>query len=1283
MHVDCEFVGPLLTPGFTTHGLPALLARHGLYPDGAIPGWQSIHRGLSDFAALGGPVRVLRHVVNPLAAALGYHEVRREEDVATREGPEDGGYSLRDTSGALLRTWPVGTDIDLDAPSKRGSAMRVSPARRAVRVLRARGERIGLVTNGAVLRLILCDPAGADSQVVVALSGRAGWASQAAVPGSYRLIFAMASPRGVAASAEIFDAGHLHQSVVTKSLRAQARAAIEGFLQCIVAQSGDAAALPPPDLLWRQALTTVYRLLFILKLESAAEPCGGFSFAATETWRRGISPNRALGPLVRRHLDLGHDTGRLLEDGLRLLFQICREGLVHSALSIAPLGGGLFDPVATVALDALHWGERAVALLLDRLLWTVPRGRERERVHYGSLGVEELGHVYESLLELEPDIATSPMVRVRRGRVEAVLPASPDRPDVIETIARGQFFLRTGLGRRSGGSYYTPHDFVRYLVRQTLTPLVTLAVAAADPRAILRIKVFDPAMGSGHFLVEACRFLGNALYEACCRCEASDTDAARRQLDSLPDPDRRLASYLPGRSRDRADAGPSRTRALAICRRLVTTHCLYGIDRDDLAVELAKLSLWLESFAEGLPLTFLDHRLIVGDSIAGPFFRDLSRLPIGGEALDPLLARNVTERLGGLMGRAMAEVRKLEASVGTSIADIMVKQAAKDRLDQLLAPLRALAHAWSRAVATHTREANDAWLGLARSVADTGALPLVLHRHQTALLEHGERALSLDLTFPEVFRPDAASGGFHAVLGNPPWDVVHYQTKEYLAAFEPRVMDAPTKHERQAIERELLGDPVVNDGFQQYKARFSETKHICDRLFPRAAASGSIDLFQIFTERMLDCVADGGAIGLVVPSSFHANEGTTELRRRFFRETRVECCFTFENRKKLFDIHGRQKFTLLVARRPGESVRFRCAFYLESIAQLGEPDRIMEYDHDFITATGGECETLLELRGQRDFGIAKHMFVGRPNFRAWTSAQAIVFGREAHMTDDSHRFTPISQVGTRASLPLHEGKTFHQYTDLWKTAPRYAVCLDAMRDKPAWLRAAGHYRLAFREISRSTDDRTMIAAIIPPGHIFGHKGTCEKTPWARPDSTALVLCSILNSFAFDWCVRQKIAASLSMYLLNGCPVPTLSEDAARFLAHGALRLSCRHVGYARLWREQLGLASPFSPDLAEPDDRAALRAMIDAVVARGYGLDRDDYRHILGGFGHKGDASMPDRCLMAYDSLLDRGDKTFFKRHDPFHDVPLLASLSQPDSESPMASATLMPSTPADRIPPA
>ncbi len=288
------------------------------------------------------------------------------------------------------------------------------------------------------------------------------------------------------------------------------------------------------------------------------------------------------------------------------------------------------------------------------------------------------------------------------------------------------------------------------------------------------MKVVDPATGSGHFLVEACRYLGEALYAACRMCDelataepdASRAAALRRRVEALPDPDGLLLAYLPSRVSEGGASGVSQSRAMAICRRLVAVHCLYGVDSNRLAIELAKLSLWLESYAEGLPLTFLDHRVLHGDSLSGAFFASLAKLPVSGSALDPLLAHNVDERLSEALRLALVEVRTLQATVGADAADVVLKAAANQRLEAALQPLRLLAHAWSGAVMLATREADDEWQDLAREVATSGEWPAKLTQPQAAMLVAGSWALPWDLTFPEVFLSDGA-GGFDAVLEQP------------------------------------------------------------------------------------------------------------------------------------------------------------------------------------------------------------------------------------------------------------------------------------------------------------------------------------------------------------------------------------------------------------------------------------------------------------------------------------------------------------------------------------
>ncbi len=286
-------------------------------------------------------------------------------------------------------------------------------------------------------------------------------------------------------------------------------------------------------------------------------------------------------------------------------------------------------------------------------------------------------------------------------------------------------------------------------MRETLAPQIAERSPDGhpDPAAILALKVVDPATGSGHFLVEACRYLAEALYAACRMCDesaaaAEDTatsaspddrsvllahaTALRRRVADLPDPDGLLLAYLPSRVSEGGASGLAQFRALAICRRLVAVHCLYGVDNNRLAVELAKLSLWLESYAEGLPLTFLDHRLVCGDSITGPFFPSLGTMPVGGKALDPLLARDVRVRLSEALDAALHEVQALQATVGTDAADLALKAARRTgRLDAALQPsLRLLARAWSAAGMLAEREMDDEWLALAHAVAATGAWPV-------------------------------------------------------------------------------------------------------------------------------------------------------------------------------------------------------------------------------------------------------------------------------------------------------------------------------------------------------------------------------------------------------------------------------------------------------------------------------------------------------------------------------------------------------------------------------
>ena len=584
---------------------------------------------------------------------------------------------------------------------------------------------------------------------------------------------------------------------MTKDLRDQARQAVQRFVQEVLdhpenrewlAGQEDRAALARA--LWHEGLIVVYRLLFVLKLESSDDPARSFTFASTSLWRNTFSPSMALARYVQGVLFEGAETGGLLEQGLRGLFRMFHEGVECTELNVKPLGGALFGAEATPVLSKLRWGERAVAHLLDQLLWTTPKkkGGTRERVHYGPLDVEDLGRVYEALLELEPGIATEPMCRLRRQKLEVVVPMAqgekyrPAKPVVldndddqdvdepeeeeededdspkkgkkttvqwIEEIQPSRFYLRVGLGRKSTGSYYTPHSFVRFLVQETLGPQVAERSPPDDPQPgeILKLKVVDPACGSGHFLVESCRFLGQHLYEAVRLCDEKATAAERRaelakrkedrdaalaeaqkyrqRVIDLPDPDGELLRYLPSRSVEGEQTGVSQRRAEAICRRMVAVHCLYGVDKNPLAVELAKLALWLESHAEGMPLTFLDHRIVVGDSLTGPFWEQMLSWPSKPkEKFKEGLYHHLETHLRSALFDALRHVRRLEATVGVSLAEVNDKAQAKAELDEALLPFRIVAAAWSGGVMLGGKACDDAaYMALLEHVGTHHELP--------------------------------------------------------------------------------------------------------------------------------------------------------------------------------------------------------------------------------------------------------------------------------------------------------------------------------------------------------------------------------------------------------------------------------------------------------------------------------------------------------------------------------------------------------------------------------
>lgn len=1407
---DCTFRGPALPVPFVSLNLETELNRRHLLPHATGVDlrildefWSTYRAHLRQLVSQGGSIRVKNQVIDPLLSCelLGYTTLQTADEVETREGRENGGAFLIAPDGARLRFWTAALNEDLDAPTRRGEAYRFSHCRIASRVLLASGERLGLLSNGVELRLLICDPARLDSHISIALDS--SWKKVREVPDSFRLFIALAKPSGVCALPELVEKARLQQAKVTKDLRSQARLAVEEFIQAIIDHEENQAYLTsftdPKDLsrrLWREGLITVYRLLFILKLESTDDPAKCFSFASGSLWRNSFSPGVTLAPLARAVLDRGEQTGSMLESGLRSLFRMLESGLRCTELNIKPMGGSLFAPHVTPILSTLRWTEQGVARLLDRLLWTTPqRGvTSRERVHYGPLDVEDLGRVYEALLELDPGIASEQMCRLRRAKLEVVVPAaqgeryrlasSVEQPaDVedesedeaeeeetggrgnrtrvvwIEQIPLGRFYLRVGLGRKSTGSFYTPHSFVRFLVQETIGELVQRVSPREDPQpaAILKLKMVDKAMGSGHFLVETARFMGDALYEACRRCDdlalaarqraealqaAGSTAAAEeeekrateyfRRVESLPDPDDELLRYLPSRAVEGVESGFSQQKAVVLCRRMIAVHCLYGVDKNPLAVELAKLALWIECHAEGLPLTFLDHRLVVGDSITGPFFEHLLKYPGTKQSLDDLFTQGLTENLTVALIMALKNIQDLELTVGTSVADIEAKQSAKARLDRALAPFRLLAAAWSGGVMLGTEGCDDNdYASLVRIVAETGDLPNSLGEndvHLRAMIAAGlgrpeippcanrdevlyqlnvpdcVPAFSFDLSFPEVFYPTGETNkrhGFDADLGNPPWDRIEVPEDEFWANYDLEVLSVNDTHAREPIITKLAETlPEASAEWYHLLKGLNGIFRIHEVLYAWQTAiingrstTGRPDLYRLFAERSSHILAPRGYVGCIFPSAIHSNEGATGIRKLILENMRLLFCYSFENRLKLFEIDSRFKFAAVVFQRDSAAAQFDCGFYLQNDEWLFAKDRrppSLCYTVDYIRRVGGPLLTFPECRTQVDadlLGVLYSPLVQPLGSLLEEMKINIGFGVELHRNRDFNcpRQLPefldvLCAVLCREApsrIPVFEGKAFNQFTDRGEYRVDVEAPLDVVLAKTKWNPAIAYYRLAYRAIASSTNERTQICTIISPGIICNHSTGIESNPNVRPDFIALSTCAALNSYFADWQVRQRASSNISAFIFRGTRLP-VALTSNKFLAHSSLRLICNHEGYKSLWHEQLGnvwreAGVAFTwPVLLGEDARWSVRTAIDAVVAQAYDLTREQYVHVLSSFSHSSYLDAPNLCLAAFDELQHDGLESFIRRNDPYWDIPLNESLPHPMMELPIQAAPMV-----------
>jgi hypothetical protein len=987
----------------------------------AVSAWRALRGSCGHARDRLGPALGVRAVFDlvaePLARALGYAPTSR----TTTSGRIAASLTVGRTAAAAMIVAPWG-----ESP---GQARRAS-----LHEALATGARWSLWINGASLRI--WDTRRAYSPRYAEFDFGTLLDDEETFGVAWRLLGAAA----VAASGHVSP---LERAVAeSERYRAEVRAALrsgvhEALLRFISAFRLVASHHHGNRHLLDESLIVVYRILFLLFAEAR-----GLVPRWHPVYREGYTIHA-----LRRQLS-GPEGSTGVWEGLQALARLAHRGCRAGSLRVPPFNGRLFSPADAPLAETLCLDDPTVARGLMAL--TTSAGRE---ISYADLGVEQLGSVYEHLLDFDIAAASrgAPVVLVRTGR------------------------------RKATGSFYTPRTLTEFLVRRVLAPLVE----GASPDTILALRVLDPAMGSGAFLVAACRFLA-AAYEHSLILEGSVVPSDLTEADR--------ASF----------------------RRAIAQRCLFGVDVNPMAVQLGRLSLWLATLSADRPLTFLDHHLRAGDSLVGASVQDILRARAPGRSRRksdlPLFAEDLFQS-------------SVQALVGSRLA---IADTPDDTLEQVRGKERALmALERSGGPADRWRVAGHLWCaawyadgmrtvqrGVFRALLDrvlsgAGALPqrtadpLVAQALEIAGRRH---FFHWTMEFPEVFYDAGGHAledpGFDAILGNPPWDMVRGDRGAQL------------QRETHAFAR---GSGVY-----------------------RLQGRGHTNLYHLFVERAIQLLTRGGRAGLVLPAGFATELSSAALRRHLVASAPIDTFVLLENRQGIFPIHRSLKFLLLTFGR-GEARRelplrtgVRTLDVLDDIPDAGADPHALRVPWSIVTRANPETLAIPEIRSITDLEILADVTSRIPALGE-RGGWHVQFGRELNATDDRPHFREGGD-----GLPVLEGKHLRPFVVDVAAARRRIPEPVAARlvDAAATFRRD---RLAYRDVASATNRTTLIAAIVSRGTITTHTLFCLKTP--LPLEAQHFLCGIFNSYVANYLVRMQVGTHVSTGIVARLPVPRVPEGS--------------------------------------------------------------------------------------------------------------------------------------------
>ena len=985
--------------------------------------------------------------------------------------------------------------------------------------------------------------------------------------------------------------------------------------------------------LYQQLLRLVYRLIFLFVAEDRNLLLLPES---TEKAKRlyldhySLNRFRRMAGRVRgtRHADLW--------EGLRVTFRCLYHG--EPGLALDPLGGFLFSPGAMPDLNSAGLSNDALLEAIRRLSYTT-EGRFLRPVDYRNLGTEELGSVYESLLELHPEVNT----------------------------AAATFDLRVAAGsdRKTTGSYYTPSSLINCLLDSALEPVIENAIQKPEPeKALLDLKIVDPACGSGHFLIAAAHRMAKHL-------------AMIRTGEGEPAPE-------------------ERRRAI----RDVVSHCIYGVDLNPLAVELCKVALWIETLDPGKPLGFLDHHIKCGNSLIGATptllekgIPDDAFKPVTGDDRKVATAvrkKNRNERKWkqkDLFSGQTAEPELAEAIEEIREWGFMPEdsqQAVNDKADKYQSLMEDPG-------IRHAREVADLWTSAffwpltdtsAASVPTEDRFRLFQEGSLTLLepmlkrmesLSHKHRIFHWHLEFPEVFGNE---GGFDCVLGNPPWEAEELVEKEFFSFVAPEIADIRTKAKRnELIKRLASSHPELFKMFQDERRNYDLRRkwYKFSGFFP-LGNRGKLNTYRLFAELDSSLLQNSGRMAQVLKTGIITAQDSQPLFQKWVTLNQIAFAYDFINTEKIFPaVVSNERFCLLTlsgVKRPVKGAEY--AFGLINVDQLKDRSRMIRIACTDLEIINPEDLSVPPVAGPKDYEILLRIHKKHPvlrskkqNINPWkvhytqghlNSASGSALFKDFTLEQLLSKGGKISKhhiikLENDVFLPLYEGKFIGQMNHRFGTfdgvpsGRRFGTkaepndpFISNLKDPEYeilpryWLHQADarhffekkgtvlSWLFVFRDVCRAiVDARTIQACVHPqlpcldgcPILVFSAENK------KRAASLALLLNTLWSAFIFDYVARQKIhGAHLTKAIAYQLPHPTPESFEEKFLdARFYSFIVPRSLELTVVTDSFLPFAADFGyeglPFIWDDARRFLIRCELDAAFFQLYGIDRDEVDYIM------------------------------------------------------------------------